>query len=92
MKALITTTDPNVCRALARDPLFVSAELFPGKSEGHRFKAGDKCILHGLEDFPEHNGKEVTIAAIREDGPHGKAYYIAGDITVINWVYEYRLQ
>lgn len=75
---------------------FVSDEIAKGKANGHKFKPGDKLELHGLEDYPQYNGEVVEISSIREDGPHGKAYYfktynnnLAEDL---NWTYEYRLR
>jgi len=89
----ISTSNPHECRALANDPDFVSVELMPGAENGHKFKPGDVCTLHGLVDFPEFNGQSVTISSIREDGPKGRAYYIRGRMDqTINWVYEYRLK
>lgn len=41
---------------------------------------GEIRTLTGLRDFPEHNGEQVKITAIREDGTSGKAYYIEGRI------------
>lgn len=89
----ITATSPAMCRAIARNPNWTTSQLHPGKNDGHRFKPGDLCVLHGLESYPEHNGETVKIEAIRTDGEHGKAYYVEGAINeAINWVYEYRLK
>jgi hypothetical protein len=88
----ISISDPDLLRAIKGDPSFENAELFPAAPNGHKFAAGQVCILTGLEEFSEYNGEEVTITAIRDDGPRGKAYYISGRICeVVNWVYEYRL-
>lgn len=88
-----TVDHPDLIRANANNPDLVSEELFVGKLSGHLFKPGDLCILIGLQDYPEYNGSQVIITNIREDGPHGKAYYIQGKINaLINWVYEYRLK
>lgn len=84
--------DPDFLRAIKGNPSFENAELFPSAPNGHKFAAGQTCTLVGLESFPEYNGEKVTITSIREDGHHGKAYYISGRINeVMNWVYEYRL-
>lgn len=89
---LTSIDDPEFLRAIKDDPSFVSAELFPSAPNGHKFSVGQTCTLVGLESFPEYNGEEVKITAIRDDGPHGKAYYISGRINeVMNWTYEYRL-
>lgn len=88
----ISTDDPDVCRAISGNPDYVSVELYQTAPNGHKYSVGETRTLTGLEDFPEYNGQEVKITAIREDGPHGKTYYIEGKINeMINWVYEYRL-
>ncbi len=87
----ISTDDPNICRDLRQNANFQPVELFPASADGHKFKPGDRCRLVGMTQFPEYNGQIVQITAIREDGPHGKAYYIDGDL-ILNWVYEYRLE
>ncbi len=88
----VSIDDPDCIRAIKGDPAFESVELFRAAPSGHKFAAGEQCILVGLESFPEYNGEEVKITAIREDGSHGKAYYISGRINeVMNWIYEYRL-
>ena len=88
----ISVTDPEQLRNLADDPNFESAELYQGEDSGHKFKPGDVTTLTGLEDFPEYNGTPVKITSIREDGAHGKAYYVDGPVNaVLNWTYEYRL-
>lgn len=84
--------DPKIIRAISGGKNFQSEELYKSKASGHKFKEGDKATLIGLEDFPEYNGEEVTISSIRENGSHGRSYYITGRInTMLNWVYEYRL-
>ena len=93
MKTTISTADPKVLRQIATNPDFVSAELHKGAPDGHKFTPGETCRLTGLVDFPEYNGTTVKISAIRQDGTHGKAYYIEGDINrYMNWVYEIRLE
>jgi hypothetical protein len=88
----ISIDDPNFLRAMKGNPSIEGVELFRAAPRDHKFTAGQKCILTGLEDFPEYNGDEVKVTAIREDGPYGKAYYISGRINeVMNWTYEYRL-
>lgn len=75
------------------NPAFVSEEMFKADANGHKFKVGQTCVLHGLQSFPEYNGETVTISAIREDAEKGRCYYIKGRIEeVVNWVYEYRLK
>lgn len=92
-KTLISTNSAQWCRANANNPAFVSEELFKDSADGHKFKAGDKCRLVGLVDFPEFNGQKIEITAIRENGACGKAYYIKGPINkFVNWIYEYRLE
>lgn len=89
---LISTDNPDVLRALKGNPSVDGVEMFRASPSGHKFAAGQACTLVGLESFPEYNGEEVKITAIREDGHYGKAYYISGRINeVMNWVYEYRL-
>jgi len=89
---LLSIDDPDVLRAIKDNLSFENAELYRATPDGHKFSVGQVCILTGLEDFPEYNGEEVTITSAREDGHHGKAYYISGRINeVMNWVYEYRL-
>lgn len=89
---LLTITDADTLRAIADDPSFQSAELYVSESNGHKFKAGDICILTGFEELAEYNGDSVEITAIRDDGPYGKAYYFKGRANeVFNWTYEYRL-
>lgn len=88
----VSIDDPNFLRAIKDNPRFESAELFCAPPSGHKFAAEQVCTLVGLESFPEYNGEEVKITAIREDGAHGKAYYISGRINeVMNWIYEHRL-
>ena len=74
----------------------INAEAFKGVARGHKFSVGQRCRLVGLEDYPQFNGDEVEISSIREDGPHGKAYYFKPDNKAIfkclNWTYEYRLE
>lgn len=74
----------------------ISLEVFPGKQDGHKFESGQSVRLVGLTSIPQFNGTVVTISSIREDGPHGKAYYFTTDIkklaNELNWVYEYRLR
>ena len=83
--------------AILRDPAFrasaVSIRLFERKpTKRHKFKVGETLTLRGLEDFPEFNGTQVRITAIREDEERGRAYYVDGAINeYCNWVYEYRL-
>lgn len=90
---IISTTDPEVIKILNQDTSFIPTQAFPAACDGHRFKANDNAMLHGLETYPEHNGETVKILSIRQDGPRGKAYYIEGEINkALNWVYEYRLQ
>lgn len=75
---------------------FTNIEAFKSKSNGHKFKKGQMCKLFGLEDYPEFDGEIITITSIRQDGLHGKAYYIESDNPTIaeqlNWTYEYRLK
>lgn len=75
---------------------FINKECFLGQRDNHKFEGGQKVELFGLEDYPEFNGESVTISSIREDGFHGKAYYIKTDnkamLEQFNWVYEYRLK
>lgn len=93
MKRHVTITNPLLCRLLSQHPDFTDAELYRAESHGHKFNPGEVVVLTGLEIYPEHNGEQVTITAIREDGPRGKAYYVKGAINeIINWVYEYRLK
>lgn len=88
----LSITDPRTIREIANDPRFASAELYPSEARGHKFKVGEMATLHGLVDFPQYNGQRVKITAIREDGAHGRAYYIEGEINaMLNWTYEYRL-
>lgn len=73
---------------------FIPGEVFPGAICGHLYRPGDTLYLHGLETCPEHNGETVTITAIRQDGPNGRAYYFKGSEALnakMNWIYEYRL-
>lgn len=91
-KIQVSIDDPGVLRHLKDDPQFESAELFRASPRDHKFAVGQVCVLVGLQDFPEFNGEEVKITAIRDDGSRGKAYYIRGRINdFVNWVYEYRL-
>lgn len=91
-RQLVSTDNPLWIRLNADNPGYKSEELFKAPSSGHKFTADQECELMGLVDFPEFNGTAVTITAIREDGPKGKAYYIKGPIDkFVNWVYEYRL-
>ena len=75
---------------------FTNAELYRGNRDNHKFIVGQRLRLIGLEDYPEFNGEEIEITSIREDGPHGKAYYFKTDnsalATQLNWTYEYRLE
>ena len=75
---------------------FISKEVFPGIQSGHKFSPGDKLELYGLEDYPQFNGEIVTVSSIREDGPHGKAYYFTTQnealASQMNWTYQYRLR
>jgi hypothetical protein len=88
-----TITDPRLVRSIAKDQSFRSEQLYVSKPNGHLFKIGDKLVLTGLTDYPEFNGDAVTIVNIREDGPHGRSYYVSGAInSMLNWVYEYRLK
>jgi len=88
----VSIHDPKTIREIAGEPSFTSIELFKSEANGHKFAVGQTATLTGLVDFPEFNGKQVEITAIREDGPRGKAYYIKGEIDAfVNWVYEYRL-
>jgi hypothetical protein len=88
-----TITNAMDIRKLANDPRLVSTEHRKAEASDHKFKAGDVCILTGLEEFSEYNDDRVTVTAVREDGPHGKAYYVKGRINeMLNWVYEYRLR
>lgn len=93
MDNIISTDNANICRALSKEPSFVSEELFVTESNGHKFQPGNECELVGLQNFPEYNGSKCTITAIRENGECGKAYYVKGEINkYMNWIYEYRLQ
>lgn len=87
----VTFTSPQFIRVLARQ--IPAQENRKGtKTPDHHFAPGDKAVLIELVDFAEYNGDEVTVTAIREDGPNGRAYYIKGRINQhLNWVYEYRL-
>jgi len=75
---------------------FVNVELYKGKRDNHKFIVGQRLRFIGLENYPEFNGEEIEITSIREDGPHGKAYYFKADNPAIaaqlNWTYEYRLE
>jgi hypothetical protein len=89
---IISTDDPDFLRAIKGDERFQSEELFRSTPRGHKFSPGQTCVLTGLQSFPEYNGEEVQITAVRDDGPDGKAYYINGRINeVMNWIYEHRL-
>ena len=93
MKLIVSETSPSICRAIGSDPNFHSAELFTAPANGHRFEVGQVLTLVGLVDFREYNGTQVEVSAIREDGSHGRCYYVKGEINaVVNWIYEYRLQ
>lgn len=74
----------------------INKELFKSTESNHKFVIGQRCKLMELKDYPEFNGEEVKITAIREDGRHGKAYYFKSDNpaveTQLNWTYEYRLE
>lgn len=88
----ISTDDPEACRIISKHPDFQSAELYKVESDGHKYKPGETRTLTGLVDFPEYNGQQVKITAVRMDGAKGKSYYVEGKINdVMNWVYEYRL-
>lgn len=88
----VTITDPKRLREVSTDPNFISENLYTAPATDHKFRAGETRILVGLTDFPEYNGESVTVVAIRQDGPNGKAYYVQGRINaVMNWVYETRL-
>jgi hypothetical protein len=88
----VSIQDPDAVRSIKDDSRFESAELLPGVPNGHKYSPGQTCLLGGLEDYSEYNGERVEITAIRQDGPHGRAYYIRGRINeLVNWVYEYRL-
>lgn len=92
MNTILSTDDPDYLRAIKGDSRFQSEELFRADPCGHKFSVGQVCVLTGLQSFPEYNGEEVTITAVREDGANGKAYYISGRINeVMNWIYEHRL-
>ncbi len=75
---------------------FINKELFKGTRSNHKFTIGQRCELIELENYPEFNGEEVKITAIRKDGQYGKAYYFKPDnlivATQLNWTYEYRLK
>ena len=75
---------------------FTNSECFRAERSDHKFDIGQRLVLHGMENYPEYNGEVVTITSIREDGPHGKAYYIKADNPKVelqlNWTYEYRLK
>lgn len=90
----IATEDADLIRRLASDPSITSAQLHPTEAtEAHKYKVGDTCILDRLTTFPEYNGEEVVIENVREDGDHGRCYYIRGRINeVLNWVYEDRMK
>ncbi len=91
MKVIIDNA--TLLRKISNDKRFVSKEFYRAESNGHKFKVGEMLTLTGLEDFPEFNGQQVEITAIRQDGARGKAYYVEGAINeFINWVYEYRLE
>lgn len=65
---------------------------YKAETNGHKYASGETRTLTGLESYPEYNGEKVEIIAIRDDGEHGKAYYVKGRINeVFHWVYEYRL-
>ena len=97
----ISFRGPDNARAVAHlktitGGTFTNDEIFRGKNNGHKFFAGQRCKLVGLEEYPEFNGEIIEITSIREDGPHGKAYYFKADnpvvATQLNWTYEYRLE
>jgi hypothetical protein len=89
----VTATDPAICRFMANSPIFTTEDMYKAEPNGHKFKVGEIRTLHGLESYPEHNGEQVEITAIREDGHHGRCYYVKGAINeAITWVYEYRLR
>ena len=75
---------------------FINDEISKGENDSHKFSVGQRCKLIGLESYPEFNGEIIEITSIREDGPHGKAYYFKADNSMIaeqlNWTYEYRLE
>ena len=88
----LTVTDPETIRAIANDPNIGRFQVL-AKNDGHIFTAGEKAILTGLVDFTEYNGRQVTITAIRKNGPEGRAYYVSGKINDhLDWTYEYRLR
>lgn len=87
-------TDPQLLRSPDFRANVVSIQEFKAKrTRRHKFRAGQRCRLVGLVDFPEFNGQIVTVGAIRDDEPKGRTYYITGEInTYMNWVFEYRLE
>lgn len=88
----IISGDIEMCRAMAKNPNFVTSNLFVSKRNGHIFEIGETRTLKGLQTCPEHNGKPVKIIDYREDGENGKAYYVEGEINeCLNCVYESRL-
>jgi hypothetical protein len=93
-RILVSTSNPQQLRELSKMPDVVSEELFRvAATDHHRFAVGQRCRLAGMVDFPEFNGTEVIITAIRQDAPRGRAYYVAGEISkMCNWVYEVRLE
>lgn len=94
MKALRTVTNPHLIRDLV-DLGFggKTAEPYKTSDAKTKFKIGQICVLTGLVDFPEFNGKEVEIISPRREETNGQTYYIKGEINkYINWVYEYRLE
>ena len=92
MKIDVSITNPMMCRRMNNDPCFQDEELYRAAANGHKYAVGETCKLAGLVSYPEYNGETVEITSIREDGPHGKAYYIRGEINrCINWIYESRL-
>lgn len=76
--------------------IFTNDEVFKGEENNHKFIVGQILELFGLEDYPQFNGEKVTISSFREDGPHGKAYYLTSNNPnldgQLNWTYEYRLR
>lgn len=89
----VTIQNVDALRMLANDPNIKSIENFACEPNGHKFKVGDICEIHGMEQLTEFNGIKVEIANIRQDGECGKCYYIKGDCNpTINWTYEYRLK
>lgn len=92
----VTATTREQVQFLEAFGTLTNTELNKCERGNRIFAIGDRCELHGLEEYPELNGEVVVITAYRESANGLNGYYIRSESGAVerwlNYVWEKRLR